>query len=78
MTYLFNSEFTVRYHDFDAERTGANLAGEWDLQATAAITTKLTALIKYADFDRKEFVPAGTTLAPADRTKFWFSLEYRL
>lgn len=77
-TYLFNSEFTVRYHDFDDDRTGAYLAHEWDVQATAAITTKLTALVKYADFNRDEHVPTGTTLAPVDRRKFWFSLEYKL
>lgn len=77
-TYLFNTEFMVRYHDFDAERTGADLGSEWDLQATAAITPKLSLLAKYADFDREETVPAGTTLAPPDRAKFWFGLEYKL
>jgi hypothetical protein len=76
-TYLFNTEFTVRYHDFDDERTGADLASEWDLQATAAITPKLSLLIKYADFDREETVPLGTALPPASRTKAWISLEYR-
>ena len=77
-TYLFNTEWTVRYHDFDAERTGADLAAEWDLQVTAAITTKLSAALKYASFDREETVPAGTTLGPPDREKFWFTLEYKL
>lgn len=76
--YLFNTEITARYHDFDAERTSADLAAEWDVQISAAITTKLSALIKYADFDREETVPAGVTLAPADRRKAWFSLEYKL
>lgn len=77
-TYLFNTEWTVRYHDFDAERTGADLAAEWDLQVTAAITTKLSAALKYASFDREETVPLGTTLGPPDRRKFWFTLEYKL
>lgn len=77
-TYLFNTEWTVRYHDFDAERTGADLAAEWDLQVTAAITPKLSAALKYASFDRQETVPAGTTLGPPDREKFWFTLEYKL
>jgi hypothetical protein len=77
-TYWFNTEVTVRYHDFNAERTGADLAHEWDVQLTAAITPKLSVLGKYADFDREESVPVGTTLAPADRTKFWLGLEYKL
>jgi hypothetical protein len=76
-TYLFNTEFTIRYHDFDDERTGADLAEEWDLQVTAAITPKLSILFKYADFDRENTVPLGTAAPPASRTKGWISLEYR-
>ncbi|WP_307345849.1 alginate export family protein [Caulobacter ginsengisoli] len=76
-TYLFNSEFTVRYHDFDDQRTGADLGGEWDLQASAALTPKLTLLVKYADFEREKTVPLGTAAPPASRTKTWISLEYR-
>jgi hypothetical protein len=76
-TYLFNSAFTVAYHDFNDQRTGADLAREWDLQATAAITPKLSALLKYADFQRETVVPIGTAAPPADRTKVWFSLEYK-
>ena len=76
-TYLFNTEFTVRYHDFDDERTGADLAEEWDLQVSAAITPKLSLLFKYADFDRENTVPPGTATPPASRTKGWISLEYR-
>ncbi|OJU08756.1 MAG: hypothetical protein BGN86_05650 [Caulobacterales bacterium 68-7] len=69
--------FTLVRHDFDAQRTGADLASEWDAQATAALTLHVTALLKYADFTREPRVPAGTALAPADRTKLWASLEYR-
>jgi hypothetical protein len=76
-TYLFNTEFTVRYHDFDDELTGADLASEWNLQVTAAITPKLSLLIKYADFDRENTVPVGTAAPPASRNKGWISLEYR-
>jgi hypothetical protein len=76
-TYLFNTAFLVRYHDFNDQRTGADLAREWDAQATAAITPKLTALLKYADFKRESAVPAGTATAPASRSKLWFSLEYK-
>lgn len=76
-TYWSNTQFIARYHDFNAERTGADLASEWDLQMQAAITPKLTFLVKHADYDREEAVPAGTTLAPPDRRKTWVSLEYR-
>lgn len=77
ITYLFNTEFTVRYHDFDDQLTGADLATEWDLQATAAITPKISVLIKYADFERETTVPLGAAAPPPSRTKGWISLEYR-
>jgi hypothetical protein len=76
-TYLFNTAFLVRYHDFNDQRTGADLADEWDAQATAAITPKLSAALKYADFKREGTVPVGTAAPPASRSKVWFSLEYR-
>jgi hypothetical protein len=74
---LFNTAFLIRYHDFDDQRTGADLASEWNAQATAALTPKLTALLKYADFKREDTVPAGTATPPASRSKIWFSLEYK-
>lgn len=77
-TYLFNPDFLVRYHDFNAERTGAKLGSEWDVQATASITKQLSVLLKYANFDGESSVPAGTAAAPADREKVWVSLEYKL
>jgi len=78
-TRLFaNPVITLVWHDFNAERTGADLAAEWDVQAQVALTPKLTALVKYADFARETRVPTGTALAPADRRKAWVSLEYRL
>ena len=78
LTYLFNAELTVRYHDFNAQRVNAALGHEWDLQATAAITPNLSGLIKFARFERASSVPVGLAAPPASRTKFWFSLEYRL
>jgi hypothetical protein len=77
-TYFFNSDIIVRYHDFDDQRTGAHLAHEWDAQLQAAITPKLTAALKYADFQRVKTVPIGTAAPPASRTKIWFTLEYKL
>jgi hypothetical protein len=77
-TYLFNIDVLVRYHDFDDQRTGASLGREWDAQVQATINPKLTAAIKYADFERETRVPAGTAAPPPSRTKIWFTLEYKL
>jgi hypothetical protein len=77
-TYFFNADLLVRYHDFDNQRTGADLGREWNAQVQAAITPKLTAAIKYADFKRESSVPPGSAAPPASRTKVWFTLEYRL
>lgn len=77
-TYLFNADLIARYHDFNDQRTGADLAREWDLQATAAITAKLSVQLKYADFQREAKVPLGTAAPPPSRTKVWLTLEYKL
>ena len=76
--YLYNLDILVRYHDFNAERTGADLGHEWNAQIQAAINPKLTAAIKYADFERARTVPLGTAAPPPSRTKVWFTLEYKL
>ena len=68
----------VRYHDFWAERTGAHLGHEWDAQIMGALNPRLTAAIKYADFERDNHVPAGTAAPPPSRTKVWLTLEYKL
>ncbi|MBI1686604.1 alginate export family protein [Caulobacter hibisci] len=77
-TYFFNSDVVVRYHDFNDQRTGADLGHEWNVQVTAAITPKLSVQLKYADFQRETTVPAGTLAPPASRSKAWFTLEYKL
>lgn len=71
--YLFNLAFLVRHHDFEAERTGADLGEEWDAQITGAITSRLSWLAKYADYDGPGVAPA-----PTDRKKLWFGLEWKL
>ncbi|MFI4936707.1 MAG: alginate export family protein [Caulobacterales bacterium] len=78
LKFFSHPEALVRYHDFNAELTGAYLASEWDAQAQAAITPQLTAAVKFARFQRATSVPVGTVAAPASRTKLWFTLEYRL
>ncbi len=77
-TYFFNTDILVRYHDFNAERTGADLGHEWNVQVQAAITPKLSVAAKYADFRRETFVPVGGAAPPPSRTKVWFTLEYKL
>ena len=68
----------MRGHHFEDQRTGAYLGREWDAQVQAAINPRLTAAIKYADFERARTVPVGTATPPAARTKVWFTLEYKL
>lgn len=76
-TYFFNTDLIVRYHDFNSERTGADLGHEWNVQFTAAITTKLSVQLKYADFERAKTVPIGSATPPASRSKTWLTLEYK-
>ena len=78
LTYFFNSDIIVRYHVFEDQRTGASLGHEWNAQIQAAINPKLTAALKYADFERDDVVPRGTATPPPSRTKVWFTLEYKL
>lgn len=72
------SELMARYHDFDDDRTGANLGGEWNLSWITPVTSKMTFQWKYADFDRADRVPVGTLAPPASRTKWWLILDYKL
>jgi len=72
------AELLVRYHDFDGQRTGADLGHEWDAQLQAQLHPRLSAALKYADFERAKRVPAGAATPPPSRTKVWFTLEYRL
>jgi hypothetical protein len=78
LPYFFNTDLLLRYHRFGDQRTGAHLAQEWDAQILAAITPKLVAGLKFADFQRVDTVPLGTAAPPPSRTKVWFTLEYKL
>ncbi len=61
---------TLVWHDYEAESTGADFGDELDLQATASITQRLSVLVKYADYN-------GTG-APADTTRTWIGIEFKL
>jgi hypothetical protein len=76
--FFSSPEFTATYHAFDDEKTGAYLAHEVDLQATAAITPRLTGLVKFADFTRQGAVPVGTATPPPSRDKVWVGFEFKL
>ena len=44
-----------------------------------AINPRLSAALKYADFERDDSrTPAGRAATPPSRTKVWFTLEYKL
>lgn len=68
-----NVSFLVRYHQFEAERTGVDLGSEWDVSVQGALAPKMNWIVKYADFDGSGIAPA-----PTDRTKVWFGLEFKL
>jgi hypothetical protein len=63
-------QLMVVAHAFKAQRGGADLGDELDLQATAPITKRLSGVIKYAAYDG---VPGF-----ASRQKFWFGFDFKL
>jgi hypothetical protein len=71
---LHGLDLIGRAFDFHAERTGQELGREWDISLGAVIAPRLTALIKFAQFDA-----ATPTVVPfVSRRKFWAMLEYKL
>lgn len=56
-------------HDFKAQRGGADLGDEIDVQLTAPLTKRLTGLVKYADYDG---IPGY-----ASRTKLWVGVDFK-
>lgn len=70
LPFLSKLALTIRHHSFESEQSGADLGNELDFVASAALTKRLKALIKYADYD-------GPGL-PADRSKTWIGLDFKL
>lgn len=70
MPLIESAALTITWHDFEAERTGADLGEEFDVQFAGAITPKLSFVLKYADYDGMG--------VPADTTRAWFGLEFKL
>jgi hypothetical protein len=67
---LAKSALTLTWHDYKAERTGADLCEEFNAHFTGPITETLSYVVKYADYDG-----AG---APPDTTRAWIGLEFKL
>ncbi len=61
---------TLAFHDFQAERGGADYGHEFGASLTWAIRDNFDADFKYADYSADQHA--------ADVTKFWFMLTYRL
>ena len=61
------------WHDFRSDVGSARIGTEWDAVATVQLTPRLSAMLKYADFEKGS--AAG---APASRTKTWVALQYKL
>ena len=63
--------FKLVYHDFSTDEGGVDLGTEIDFAVSKKVTKKLSALLKYADFE-------GETGGPASRDKLWLMLTYKL
>jgi len=61
------------WHDFRTDVGDAHIGTEWDAVATVQLTPRLSAMLKYADFEK-----ATAAGAPASRTKTWVALQYKL
>ncbi len=68
----FKPVISLYYHDYNSVRLNQDLGKELDIVAQAALTPKLSVMLKHADFDR------GISAAPASRTKTWIMLQYKL
>ncbi len=59
------------YHDFSTARLDERLGREWDIVATAALTSHLSLMLKSADYHSEN------TAGPVSRTKGWVMLTYK-
>lgn len=63
------------YHRFHSDRGSIHYGDEYDAQISLKLTKSLSALVKYADYQRK-----GIASYPgdADTQKFWLQIDYAL
>ena len=60
----------VSYHRYDSDRLSIDYGSEWNAQATLKINKKLSALVKYADYNADAFA--------TDTRKLWMQIDYSL
>ncbi len=70
LKHLSAVQLFVRHHDFAYQTGGGSLGTEWDASAQASLTSRLTALVKYADY-------RGVPGSPS-RRKVWLQLDFNL
>ncbi|MDO8346686.1 MAG: alginate export family protein [Rugosibacter sp.] len=67
-TTLYGNKLEAVYHDYQADKGGANLGSEWNLSAARAIDKNYLVGIKYASYK-------ADTAATVDTDKFWLWAE---
>jgi hypothetical protein len=63
------------YHHFSSDRLSIHYGDEYDAQVTLKINKHLSALVKYADYERKGI---ASFAGDADTKKFWAQIDYAL
>ncbi|MCK0532815.1 hypothetical protein [Sphingobium agri] len=63
------------YHHFSSDRLSIHYGDEYNAQLTLKIDKHLSALVKYADYQRKGI---SSFAGDADTRKFWAQLDYAL
>lgn len=63
------------FHRFDSDRNAIHYGDEYDVQVSLKLNKKLTALVKYADYERRGI---ASFTGDADTKKFWVQLDYML
>lgn len=61
--------WTVAWHDFDADRGGADYGREWDASLSFPLPGKIKGLLKFADYRSDGFA--------RDTRKLWLQLEWK-
>ncbi|MET0363970.1 MAG: alginate export family protein [Sphingobium sp.] len=63
------------FHRFDSDRNKIHYGDEYNAQVTLKLNKHLTALVKYADYQRKGI---ASFAGDADTRKFWAQIDYAL
>lgn len=63
------------YHRFSSDRMSIHYGDEYNAQVTFKLNKRLSALVKYADYQRKG---AASFAGDADTRKFWAQIDYAL